>query len=181
MTGCSKKVINTVNQENNVEINNRVKKLKEASVQGDSNSQFKIGKAYFSGVGVPKDNKQAVYWYRKAAEQGQIDAQVKLGNMYYEGISVAKDDKQAVYWYRKAAEQGHAGAQSNLGYMYFNGKGVTQSYKKSYMWAYLAKRNGYETTKKAFDIMTESMTSNDIGEAKKMSKICLDSGYKDCY
>ena len=53
-----------------------------------------------------KDDKQAVYWYRKAADQGQASAQTNLGFMYRNGKGVASDNKQAVYWYRKAADQG---------------------------------------------------------------------------
>ena len=61
---------------------------------------------YFGGVA--KDDRQAVYWYRKAADQGNANAQYNLGVMYENGEGVAKDDKQAVYWYRKAADQGNS-------------------------------------------------------------------------
>ncbi len=37
---------------------------------------------YENGEGVAKDDKQAVYWYRKAADQGYASAQYNLGLMY---------------------------------------------------------------------------------------------------
>ncbi|MBQ7249238.1 MAG: sel1 repeat family protein, partial [Deltaproteobacteria bacterium] len=63
---------------------------------------------------VPKDESQAVEWYRKAAEQGMAVAQYNLGLMYDHGRGVPKDEGQAMEWYRKAAEQGHAEAQQAL-------------------------------------------------------------------
>ena len=54
-----------------------------------------------------KDEKQAVYWYKKAAEQGYAKAQYNLGACYRDGKGVTKDEKEAVYWYRKAADQGN--------------------------------------------------------------------------
>jgi len=87
----------------------RVKRRAESF--GTADAQFNLGLKYHIGSGVPKDDKEAVKWYRKAAEQGHAKAQYNLGNMYYNGKGVPKDDKEAVKWYRKAAEQGDAVAQ----------------------------------------------------------------------
>ncbi len=67
---------------------------------------------------LPKDEAEAVRWYRKAAEQGYAQAQFNLGVVYANGRGVAKDEAEAVRWYRKAAEQGLAMAQYNLGVAY---------------------------------------------------------------
>jgi len=77
--------------------------------QGDADAQFNLALLYKLGAGIPKDIKQAVYWYTKAAEQGHVNAQYSLGSLYLDGDGqeVPKDFKQAVYWYTKAAEQGH--------------------------------------------------------------------------
>ncbi|PIR00341.1 MAG: hypothetical protein COV66_07620 [Nitrospinae bacterium CG11_big_fil_rev_8_21_14_0_20_45_15] len=61
---------------------------------------------YRDGLGVTKDYKEAVKWFRKAAEQGFARGQAYLGAMYFDGEGVPKDDKEAVKWLRKAAEQG---------------------------------------------------------------------------
>jgi TPR repeat protein len=39
---------------------------------------------------VLKDDKQAVYWYKKAADQGDAEAQSILGVMYANGKGVLK-------------------------------------------------------------------------------------------
>jgi uncharacterized protein len=40
---------------------------------------------YATGEGVPKDDAEAVKWFRKAAEQGHAKAQFNLGAMYDNG------------------------------------------------------------------------------------------------
>jgi TPR repeat protein len=49
---------------------------------------------YDNGEGVPKDEKQAVAWYKKAADQGYAQAQLNIGSMYDNGEGVQKDYKQ---------------------------------------------------------------------------------------
>jgi uncharacterized protein len=103
--------------------------------QGNSKAQAYIGRIYSQGgFGVPKDDAQAVAWYRKAAEQGDADAQLKLGVMYANGRGVAKNDAQAVAWYRKAGDQGHASGQYSLGVMYNVGRGVAKDDAQAFAW-----------------------------------------------
>ena len=73
-----------------------------------------MGFAYSYGQGVPKDEVEAVKWFRKAAEQGDARAQFHLGFAYSNGQGVTKDDAEAIKWFRKAAEQGDAEAQEAL-------------------------------------------------------------------
>ena len=46
---------------------------------GDTRAQHNLGLMYRKGDGVPKDDAQAMKWYRKAAEQGHTRAQFDLG------------------------------------------------------------------------------------------------------
>ena len=71
-------------------------------------TQFKLGRRYYIGRGIDKDEQQAVKWCRKAAEQNHAQAQFILGMCYANGRGVEKDTQQAVVWYRKAEEQKHA-------------------------------------------------------------------------
>lgn len=82
----------------------------------------------------PKDDQQAVAWYRKTAEQGDAHAQYILGLMYFDGRGVARDDQQAEAWYRKAAEQGYSSAQVNLGLMHVSGRGVAKDDQQAVAW-----------------------------------------------
>jgi hypothetical protein len=116
--------------------------VRKAAEQGDATAQAKMGRAYFLGLGVPKDAAEALKWYRKAAEQGEPNAQVTLGFMYEKGQGVAQDYSEALGWYHKAAEQGNAIAQYNLGVMYANGHGVAQDYPEAIRWYRKAAEQG---------------------------------------
>ena len=87
---------------------------RKAAEQNYASAQNSLGRAYELGLGVPRDDQQAVAWYRKAADQGSAAAQNNLGVMYWYGQGVSADAQQAATWFRKAAEQGLAAAQSNL-------------------------------------------------------------------
>ncbi len=102
--------------------------------QGDAKSQFKLGKIYSLGKGVPRDYAEAVRWYRKAADQGDAHAQYALGFMYYNGQGVPRDYAEAVRWFRNAADQGYATAQYSLGLMYRNGLGVPHDDAEAVRW-----------------------------------------------
>ena len=71
-------------------------------------AQYNLGFMYTNGEGVPRDNAEAVRWYRLAAEQGYAKAQLNLGGMYALGRGLPQDDAEAVRWFRLAADQGYA-------------------------------------------------------------------------
>ncbi|MDR1828736.1 MAG: sel1 repeat family protein, partial [Methylobacteriaceae bacterium] len=76
--------------------------LKSAEA-GDPEAQYTLGRMYRGGDGVPRDNGEALRWFRKAAEQGHPDAQYSLAEMYSNGAGVGEDKTQAFFWYLKAA------------------------------------------------------------------------------
>jgi uncharacterized protein len=103
-----------------------VKEFSAAAEKGDANSQFNVGLMYEQGIGVGKDEKEAVAWYRKAAEQGNSNAQYNLAVLYENGRGTKIDFAKALQWYRKAAIQGDELAVGNLGMLYVRGQGVTK-------------------------------------------------------
>lgn len=82
--------------------------------EGDARAQWQLGNCYADGRGVPKDDREAVKWYRLAAKQGEAEAQFYLGNCYVHGWGVPKDDRRAKKWFRRAAAQGHTEASQML-------------------------------------------------------------------
>ena len=100
------------------------KEFRAAAEKGDADCQYNLALMYEQGMGVTKDEKEAVVWYRKSAEQGNSNAQFNLGVLYENGRGTAVDFAQANQWYRKAAEQGDALAIGNLGMLYVRGDGV---------------------------------------------------------
>jgi hypothetical protein len=112
---------------------------------GDAAAQVKLGEAYATGNGAPRDTrqltadyKQAAGWYRKAADQGNLAAEVHLADLYRDGRGVTRDMTQAVEWYRKAADAGDAGAQGTLGILYSVGMGIPKDDVEAYYWLSLA-------------------------------------------
>lgn len=101
-----------------------VKEFRAAAEAGDANCQYNLALMYEQGIGVGKDEKEAVVWYRKSAEQGNSNAQFNLGVLYENGRGTAVDFAEANQWYRKAAVQGDALAIGNLGMLYLRGDGV---------------------------------------------------------
>ena len=56
------------------------KRIKAAAEKGDIYGQVLMGDYYSKGIGVEKDDEQAVRWYRKASERDVDLAQFHLGN-----------------------------------------------------------------------------------------------------
>jgi TPR repeat protein len=104
-----------------------------------------LGWFFQDGIGVAKDEKEAVKWYRKAAEQGEATGQRLLGWCYANGTGVAKDEKEAVKWYTKAAEKEEEVGQRLLGWCYANGIGVAKDEKEAVKWYAKAADQGDDT------------------------------------
>ncbi|MCA9235255.1 MAG: sel1 repeat family protein [Planctomycetales bacterium] len=102
-------------------------KFLAAARKGDADSQFNLGLMYEQGIGVGKDEQQAVAWYGKSAAQGNAAAQFNLGVLYENGRGAKVDFAKANEWYRKASLQGDALAIGNLGMLYVRGDGVPEN------------------------------------------------------
>jgi TPR repeat protein len=100
------------------------KEFLAAAQAGHADSQFNVALMYEQGIGVGKDEKEAVVWYGKAASQGHAAAQFNIGVLYENGRGTEIDFAKANEWYRKASVQGDALAIGNLGMLYVRGQGV---------------------------------------------------------
>ena len=58
-----------------------LKEFRPLAEQGHVVAQFNLGVMYEFGEGVPKNNAEAIKWFRKAAEQGDRDAKKRLENL----------------------------------------------------------------------------------------------------
>lgn len=103
------------------------KEFLTAAEEGHSDSQFNVALMYEQGLGVDKDEKEAVLWYGKSASQGNAAAQFNLGVLYENGRGTAIDYEKANEWYRKASVQGDPLAIGNLGMLYVRGQGVKEN------------------------------------------------------
>ena len=71
---------------------------------GDAVAQYNLGQCHEKGLGVIKDNKEAVKWYTKSAEQGHVKAALNLSRCYEDGQGVLRDKKQAMKWFAKVLD-----------------------------------------------------------------------------
>jgi hypothetical protein len=67
---------------------------------GDPQAEAALGQNYEYGIWSPKDQAQALVWYRKAAEHGDIGARERIGQMYFDGEGVQRDLTVAARWFR---------------------------------------------------------------------------------
>jgi TPR repeat protein len=103
--------------------------FKMAADKEHADAQFQLAQCYEHGVGMVKDELQAVVLYRTAANAGHVGAQhqAQAWCCYQEGRGVDKDDSCAVELYKKAADRGLADAQCALGLCYMLGEGVARN------------------------------------------------------
>jgi tetratricopeptide (TPR) repeat protein len=129
---------------------------------------------YEKGIGVPKDDAEAVRWYRQAAEQGEAKAQYNLGTMYDFGSGVPEDDAEAVRWYRQAADQGNVSAQEILGLMYANGAGVPEDLTEAFRWFSRAAARGHALSQARVAAMLIEQGKPDAALAAAREAVNLD-------
>lgn len=85
--------------------------------QGDPDSAYRLGQAYETGQGVPRDPQQAQHWYRAAAAGGSGKAAFALGEMaetVERPDGLPQDLGIAVAWYRRALADGDPRARERL-------------------------------------------------------------------
>lgn len=61
------------------------KEFSASAKDGHADSQYNLALMYERGIGVDKDEKEAITWYQKAAEQGNSNAQYNLAVLYENG------------------------------------------------------------------------------------------------
>lgn len=118
---------------------------------GNSAAQYQLGLLYYSGNGVPEDEKKAVQLLTASAQQGNVEAMYQLGNAYTFGNQtpqlVGDADVEAAKWYFMAAKQGHADAQYSMGLLLMSGKGLVRNDKEAMYWMQQAAKNGHKDAK----------------------------------
>ena len=97
---------------------------------GNSAAQARLGHLLFVGLGVPRDDVEALSLLRVAAEAGDPLAQHWLGTAYFLGRAVPRDMSTAMVWFSRAADAGFGESLHSLGEFYFNGIGLSKDEAK---------------------------------------------------
>jgi FOG: TPR repeat, SEL1 subfamily len=102
--------------------------------QKDPETQYRIGRMYQDGIFMPRDDIEAVKWYKAAAEGGNASAQYQLGMMCWQSPREYHSYRDATRWCLIAAEQGLDDAQSTFEGLYQTGMGVLHNDLKKADW-----------------------------------------------
>jgi TPR repeat protein len=134
---------------------------------GDAVSQPTIAEDFLHGRGVPKDNAQALKWFRSSAAKLAFDvkdrkgvgcgyfsqaagkgyglARVEVAGCFRDGClsgSKCEREAKAAVWYSKAAKSGNVLAEYALGDLYLDGQGVGTDRVLALHWYQVAAQSG---------------------------------------
>ena len=163
----------------NQNVNEGIHLIEELAEQGFAKAQFKLGRYYELGEGVPKDIEKAISWYTNAAEQGDIKALYNLSMLWFNGQNVPRDYEKVVEWLTKAANQGLAQAQYFLGNLSNEGIVMPQDYGEAMKWFRKAADQGYASAQYGLGYLyaTGRGVPRDYGEAVKWFRKAANQGY----
>jgi hypothetical protein len=100
-----------------------------AAHAGLAQAEYRVGRSYLLGLGVPRSTGEALRWLRRSADAGDAAAQTQLGALALQGvIDVADrglfddpgrpaDFERAEFWCRKAVAGGSAEAKALLAFI----------------------------------------------------------------
>ncbi len=138
--------------------------MQSLAEKGDPDAQFAMGLFHET------NGEEALKWYTLAADQGHVDAMLHLGSMHANGRSVPEDSEQALRHYTRAAEYGNVNAMFWLGK--FHLQNATEPDKKTLAYVYfsLAASDNHENSAYQLHLLTQTMDTETIHEAKERLK-----------
>jgi GAF domain len=80
----------------------------------NGNIEYALGLKFKRGEGFPKNESQALNWFRQAAERGHADAEYELASAAASGRGMARDYVAAYTWYTLARVSGNAASERAL-------------------------------------------------------------------
>jgi uncharacterized protein len=101
----------------------------QAANAGLPHAQYRLGRCYLLGLGVPLSVGEGLRWLRRAAEAGEVAAQTQIGALALQGVTDREavglfapacqepDFERAEYWCRKAAAAGSEEAKALLAFV----------------------------------------------------------------
>ncbi|HJU31762.1 MAG TPA: PDZ domain-containing protein [Hyphomicrobiaceae bacterium] len=96
--------------------------LRRFADEGNADAMFRLGRTYAAGLGVARNDTEAVAWYRKASAAGNASASTALAVALIDGRGAGKDPQEGVRLLRAAADKGNTDAMYRLGIVLSEGK-----------------------------------------------------------
>ena len=125
--------------------------LAKAARRGDAEAEYRVGRCYLEGIGVPVSRGDAAHWLDRAARAGRIEAQATLAALHLMGVAASDhgtgradlfagnaahepDYAAAEEWARRAAEGGAPDGQALLGYILTSGPEAKRDLTQAAEW-----------------------------------------------
>jgi len=105
--------------------------LRREAEAGRTVAQAYLALRYLHGVGFPKDEARAVYWFEKAAAAGDASAAYNLARLLKEGRVVLANPARALELFRIAVDRGVPGARVELGEMLLTATGPERNFEEA--------------------------------------------------
>jgi TPR repeat protein len=106
----------------------------KAAEQGDAAAQYNLGCSYFWGIGVKKDEAQALHYFKLSSDQDFFPAHAVLGFCAYTATPRTEDLSHAIDLLRRAAEKGREEAIHLLSIIAETGDGLPVNDQTSTLW-----------------------------------------------
>ncbi len=158
-----------------------LKIIEPMGIQGNAKAQNLLGIMYSDGLGVRKNNTNALKWFRKAGEQDYFVAFNNLYFMYKNGKGTKKNSAEALKWLCKAGEQGDYYALIELVDMYRKGKFVKKDNTKVLKWLRKAAEQEHDFGLQELGLMyfEGNGVPQDYAEAAKLFRKASENNYGD--
>jgi uncharacterized protein len=118
---------------------------------GLAEAEYRVGRCYLDGVGVPPSRAEGIRWLERAADHGHVEAQSQLAIIYLHGTAGAPDPKSAASLFdigdiadpdyvtamrraRMAAEAGSGEAQAVLAFILTSGPQDLRNLDEADLW-----------------------------------------------
>ncbi len=126
--------------------------LSRAARAGIAEAEYRVGRCYLEGAGVPPSRVEGARWLERAANQGYVEAQAQLATLAIHGLmrrlgcgaqsrgcspsteATEPDFETSLRWARKAAEGGSADGQAVLGYILTSGPETMRDLDEAHRW-----------------------------------------------
>jgi len=100
--------------------------LRRLAEGGNAHVMFRLGRLYASGIGVARDDAEAVRWYKMGAAAGNLNATTALAMALIEGRGTNRDQPEGLRLLRAAADKDDHEALHRLGVILGQGKLVAK-------------------------------------------------------
>jgi len=100
--------------------------LRRLAEGGNAYIMYQLGRMYALGIGVGRDERQAVDWYRKGAAAGNSAAMTALAQALLAGRGTDRDAEQGLSWLKSAIDKGSLDASYAMGAITLEGRFVSR-------------------------------------------------------